>query len=150
MLNGGVINIKPVNHIDSHSSAKSINTNNNLKNSSNLKTSKGGGELWKQNSSTSPNPTREINDSMSKNNNSNIDKDEGESEKDGKQVSNLPSLFFYDLNPFHATDLFWYFLKTSENQRFSDVFRGYQRRSVTWNAWSEGARYAKYDILELT
>ena len=97
MLNGGVINIKPVNHIDSHSSAKGINTNNNLKNSSSLKTSKGGGELWKQNSTTSPNPAREINDSMSKTNNSNIDKDEGESEKDGKQVSNLPSLFFYDL-----------------------------------------------------
>ena len=97
MLNGGVINIKSVNHIDSHSSAKGINTNNNLKNSSSLKTSKGGGELWKQNSTTSPNPAGEINDSMSKTNNSNIDKDEGESEKDGKQVSNLPSLFFYDL-----------------------------------------------------
>ena len=37
------------------------------------------------------------------------------------------------LNPFHATDLFWYPLKTSETQRFSDVFRGYQKSSVTWN-----------------
>ena len=37
------------------------------------------------------------------------------------------------LDPFHATDLFWYPLKTSENQRFSDVFRGYQKRSMTWN-----------------
>ena len=27
-------------------------------------------------------------------------------------------------NPFNATDLFWYPLKTSENQRFSDVFMG--------------------------
>ena len=27
-------------------------------------------------------------------------------------------------NPFHATDLFQYPLKTSENQRFSDVFQG--------------------------
>ena len=27
-------------------------------------------------------------------------------------------------NPFHATSLFQYSLKTSENQRFSDVFRG--------------------------
>ena len=42
------------------------------------------------------------------------------------------------LNPFHAIDLFWYPLKTSENLWFSDVFRGYQKRSVAWNglkAW---------------
>ena len=37
------------------------------------------------------------------------------------------------INPFYATDLFWYPLKTSENQRFSDVFRGYQKRPVAWN-----------------
>ena len=43
----------------------------------------------------------------------------------------------YNINLFLATDLFWYPLKT-ENQRFSDVFRGYQKRSVAWNglkAW---------------
>ena len=40
------------------------------------------------------------------------------------------------INPFHATKLFWYPLKTSENQRFSDVFRGYQKRSVAWNGLS--------------
>ena len=28
-------------------------------------------------------------------------------------------------SPFHATDLFHYPLKTSENERFYDVFRGY-------------------------
>ena len=39
----------------------------------------------------------------------------------------------YLFNPFHATDLFWYPLKTSENQRFSDVFREYQKKSVSWN-----------------
>ena len=33
------------------------------------------------------------------------------------------------VNPFHATDLFLYPLKTSENQRFSDAFRGYRKRS---------------------
>ena len=38
-----------------------------------------------------------------------------------------------DLNPFDATDLFWNLLKTSENQRFSDVFRDYQKRSAAWN-----------------
>ena len=37
------------------------------------------------------------------------------------------------VNPFHATDLFRWPLKTSENQRFSDVFRGYQKWSVVWN-----------------
>ena len=38
---------------------------------------------------------------------------------------------FIVFNPFHATHLFWYPLKT-ENQRFSNVFRGYQKRSVAW------------------
>ena len=47
-------------------------------------------------------------------------------------MSSIRIVFDY-LNPFHATDLFWYPLKTSENQRFSDVFRGYQERSVAWN-----------------
>ena len=37
------------------------------------------------------------------------------------------------LNPFHATDLFLYPRKTSENLRFSDVFRGYRKRPVAWN-----------------
>ena len=31
---------------------------------------------------------------------------------------------FAIINPFHDTDLFWYPLKTSENQKFSDTFRG--------------------------
>ena len=37
------------------------------------------------------------------------------------------------INPFYATGLFLYPLKTSENQRFSDVFRGYRKRPVAWN-----------------
>ena len=37
------------------------------------------------------------------------------------------------LKPFHVTGLFWYLLKTSENQRSSDVFRGYWKRPVMWN-----------------
>ena len=37
------------------------------------------------------------------------------------------------INPFHATSLFQYLLKTSENHWFSDVFRGYQKRPVAWN-----------------
>ena len=42
--------------------------------------------------------------------------------------SRIRIVFDY-LNPFHATDLFWYPLKTSENLWFSDVFRGCQKRS---------------------
>ena len=37
------------------------------------------------------------------------------------------------VNPFHVTDLFWYPLKTLESLWFSDVFMGYQKRSVAWN-----------------
>ena len=37
------------------------------------------------------------------------------------------------INPFHATDLFWYPLETSENLWFSNAFRGYQKRWVAWN-----------------
>ena len=33
-------------------------------------------------------------------------------------------------NPFHATGLFLYPLKTLENQRFSDNYRGYRKRPV--------------------
>ena len=36
-------------------------------------------------------------------------------------------------NPFHANGLFPYPLKKSENQRFSDVFRGYRKRPMAWN-----------------
>ena len=41
------------------------------------------------------------------------------------------------LNPFHATDLFLYSLKTLKNQGFSDVFRGYIKRPVTRNGLFE-------------
>ena len=36
----------------------------------------------------------------------------------------------------HASDLFWYLLKTSENLWFSDFFRGFQKRSVAWHGLS--------------
>ena len=35
-----------------------------------------------------------------------------------------------DINPFHAAGLFLHPSKTSENQRFSDVFRGYRKKPV--------------------
>ena len=37
------------------------------------------------------------------------------------------------INPFHATDLFLYPLKT-ENQTFYDIFRGYRKKPLAWNA----------------
>ena len=39
---------------------------------------------------------------------------------------------YLQINPFNATGLFLYPLKT-ENQRFSNVFKGYIKRLVTWN-----------------
>ena len=45
-------------------------------------------------------------------------------------MSLLPNLTKKKTNPFHVTAVFLYPLKTSENQRFSDVFWGYRKKSV--------------------
>ena len=58
----------------------------------------------------------------------------------------LPALFFsfsfivlhkYSMvlrfNPFHAAGIFLYPLRIPENQRFSDIFRGYRKRPLAWN-----------------
>ena len=53
------------------------------------------------------------------------------------------------INSFHATSLFRYPLKTSENQRFPDIFGGYQKRPVAWNvltALSQSVKWV-FDIL---
>ena len=42
-------------------------------------------------------------------------------------------IIFMLINPFHATGLFLFPLKTSENQRFSNILRGYRKRPVSWN-----------------
>ena len=42
----------------------------------------------------------------------------------------------YLINQFHATCLFLCTLKTSENQKFSDVFEGYRKRLAAWNRLS--------------
>ena len=41
--------------------------------------------------------------------------------------------YFESCNLFHITDVFPYPQKTSEKQRFSDVFREYRERPVTQN-----------------
>ena len=42
----------------------------------------------------------------------------------------LKGLSTHVINSLHATDLFPYPLKTSENQWFSEVFKGYRKRPV--------------------
>ena len=37
------------------------------------------------------------------------------------------------MNSVYTTDLFLYQMKTSENNRFSDVYRGYKKRPVVSN-----------------
>ena len=37
------------------------------------------------------------------------------------------------LYPFYVSGLFLYPLRTSENQRFSHIFRGYRKKLVEWN-----------------
>ena len=44
------------------------------------------------------------------------------------------------INPFHATGLFRYPLKISQNQMFSDVFRGYRKRPVAWNELNDKSK----------
>ena len=53
-------------------------------------------------------------------------------------------MFHQKINPFHAIGLFLYPLKTSENQRFFNVFRGYSMKwkPVAWNG-SRGAKFIK-------
>ena len=38
-----------------------------------------------------------------------------------------------NIKPLHVTDVFLYPLKTSENQRFSGIFRGYRKTPVAWD-----------------
>ena len=46
------------------------------------------------------------------------------------RAKNLESVIESVIKPFHATGLFLYHLKFSENQRFSDVFKGYRKIPV--------------------
>ena len=39
----------------------------------------------------------------------------------------------FRIYPFHVTSLFLYPLRTSQNQRFSNIFREYRKRPVAWN-----------------
>ena len=43
-------------------------------------------------------------------------------------------IWLLNINPFHATDLSWYPLKTPENQMFSDVFRGVSKE-ISGTKW---------------
>ena len=56
-----------------------------------------------------------------------------------KNFVTMPRIIATLLNPFHATDLLWYHLKTSDYNRLSDVFRGYQNRPMPWNGLNEAS-----------
>ena len=45
---------------------------------------------------------------------------------------------FLLVNTFHATGLFLHAQKKSESLWFSDVYRGYRKRPVTWNGLNKG------------
>ena len=47
------------------------------------------------------------------------------------EISNRTTISVRLFNPFHATDLFLYPLKTSENNRFCDILRRYEKGPVT-------------------
>ena len=47
------------------------------------------------------------------------------------EISNRTTIGVRLFNPFHATDLFLYPLKTSENNRFCDILRRYEKGPVT-------------------
>ena len=54
-----------------------------------------------------------------------------------KTTQNVVAGIFHTNNPiiipFHVISLFLFLLKTWENQKFSDVSRGYKKRPVAWN-----------------
>ena len=50
----------------------------------------------------------------------------------------LRAILLEAINTFHATDLFWYPLKTSEIQRLSDVFRG--TKEISGMKWVNSRR----------
>ena len=61
------------------------------------------------------------------------------------------------INPFHATVILSYSLKTLKNQSFSDVFRGNNKRLVVWNrlkisgfSFNNQTLCSKENILEST
>ena len=49
-------------------------------------------------------------------------------------------------NPYHATGFFIYFLKAKKNLLFSDVFKKYRKKLVTWNGLKH-LMHKFYDIM---
>ena len=45
----------------------------------------------------------------------------------------LNAIWLYFISAFYSVGLFQYPVKILTNQRFSNVFRGYRKRPVTWN-----------------
>ena len=55
----------------------------------------------------------------------------------------------WSANPFYATGPFQYLLKTLENPRYFDFFRGYGKRSVAWN-WLTVQKLSYWSLLITT
>ena len=64
-------------------------------------------------------------------------------------VLNGKSLHEFFISPFQANLPLLYPLKTSENLRFSDFFRGYRKETLTWNGLMMvilfGEKYSRMD-----
>ena len=63
------------------------------------------------------------------------------------KFKNWPKTSCPVINPFYAIGLFLYPLKTWENQRFSDVVRGYRKRPVIWNGSNQNI-WGKLTLME--
>ena len=72
-----------------------------------------------------------------------------ETDKEDSFLGNFEEdvLFVSLINSVHVTGLFLYPLKTSENQRFSYVFRGYRKRPVAWNGLIFLKKKSKFDLI---
>ena len=51
--------------------------------------------------------------------------------------------------PFHATGLFLYTLKISENLWIPDVFRGYRKRPVAWNGLKQVKQLTRFNYFSI-
>ena len=82
---------------------------------------------------------------------SKICRDRFDSTKSAKWIIYWRAIKSLFINSFHATGLFLYPLKATENLWFSDVFRGYREGLVVWNGltnWQSESKHVEMHIRE--
>ena len=82
---------------------------------------------------------------------SKICRDRFDSTKSAKWIIYWRAIKSLFINSFHATGLFLYPLKATENLWFSDVFRGYREGLVVWNGltnWQSESKHVETHIRE--